>query len=254
MVNTLKKTCFLLGLISLCGCATMYNPATGRNEFILINSATEESIGKNVIPGFLKEHPLSENNDLQLRVVRIGNKVVTASDRQDIQYKFSVLEDKELNAVTLPGGFIYINSGLANLLNDDELAFVLAHETGHVAARHIAKKLQSGMAYQLLLGIAFAGLGDEASAGSQQIVQGADTVYNLVSLSYSRKDEYEADRLAVRYAGRSGFDPYASISALEKIKQNEGPQWKILGYFRTHPYVDERIDSLKKNIPVIIER
>jgi predicted Zn-dependent protease len=174
------------------------------------------------------------------------------SDRQDIEYNFYVLEDKELNALTLPGGFIYVNNGLVKILNDDELAYVLAHEIGHVAARHIAKKLQSSMAYQLILGIAFTSVGDSAGGNAQGIASGVDAVYNLVDLAYSRKDEYEADRLAVKYAYKSGFDPYASISSLEKIKKEEGPNWKVLGYFRTHPYVDERISALKSIIPQMI--
>ena len=150
--------------------------------------------------------------------------------------------------MTIPGGFIYVNEGLMKVLNDKELAYVVAHEVGHTAARHIVKKMQAGMTYQLILTAAFAGLGGDAGSAADA-AQAVDTVYNLVSLSYSRKDEYEADRLGVKYAFLSGSDPYAAISALEKIKKEEGPNWKVLGYFRTHPYVDERIAALKKFIP-----
>jgi predicted Zn-dependent protease len=104
------------------------------------------------------------------------------------------------------------------------------------------------MTYQLILTVAFAGLGGN-SGDATEVMRGVNTVYNLIQLSYSRKDEYEADRLGAKYALGSGFDPYASISALEKIKKEEGPNWKMLGYFRTHPYVDERIAALKKFIP-----
>lgn len=227
----------------------MYNPATGKNEFIFINSETEVALGQSVIPELNKKHPVSRDTELQNRVQSVGNRIAAVSDRKDIGYKFQVLEDKELNALTLPGGFIYINEGLAKVLTDDELAYVLAHETAHVAARHIAKKLQANMGYQLILGIANARLGDSAGESATNIARGVNTVYNLVGLSYSRKDEYEADRLAVKYAFKAGFDPYASLSALEKIKKEEGPDWKVLGYFRTHPYVDERIRALKIFIP-----
>ena len=230
----------------------MYNPATGRNEFIFINSETEVALGKSVIPELIKEHPLSRNLYLEERAEAIGGRLAAVSDRQDITYKFYVLEDKELNAMALPGGFIYINRGLIEILNDDELAYVLGHETGHVAARHIAKKLQANMGYQLILGIAFASVGDGSGESAADIARGVDTVYSLVGLSYSRKDEYEADRLAVKYAFRAGFNSYGSLSALEKIKQEEGPNWKVLEYFRTHPYVDERIKALKDFIPGVI--
>lgn len=247
-IKRLGHTLGICWLVFLSGCSTLYNPASGKKEFILINSAIEEAIGKNVISEITKDHPVSKDRYLTERVKRIGERLAHASDRQDINYKFSVLEDKELNAMALPGGYIYINSGLAKALNDDELAYVLGHEVGHVALRHIAKKIQSNMAYQLVLGIAFASLGDDPGKSAQDIASGVDTVYNLISLGYSRKDEYEADRLGVKYAARSGFKPDAAISALEKIKKEEGPNWKVLGYFRSHPYADERIAAIKKII------
>lgn len=236
---------FLAGFLFLGGCATLYNPATGRNEFILIDSETETALGKSVVKEVTRQHPLAQEANLQERARRAGRKLAQASDRQDIEYNFSVLNDKELNAMALPGGFIFVNKGLMNVLDDDELAYVLGHEVGHVAARHIAKKLQSGMAYQLLMQIAFAGAGSDAAA----IAGGIDTVYNLIDLGYSRQDEYEADRLGVKYAFRAGFKPGAALSSLEKIKQEEGPNWKVLGYFRSHPYAEERIAALKKIIP-----
>jgi len=244
----LRGFIILFSIMALAGCATTYNPATGRNEIILISSSTEVSLGQKVIPQLLKEYPLSDDSGLQKRLESIGSRIAEVCDRQDIGYKFSVLKNKELNALTIPGGFIYVNEGLMKVLNDDELAYVVAHEAGHTAARHIVKKIQSSMAYQLILTAAFAGLGGD-SGGAASALSAVDTVYGLVQLSYSRKDEYEADRLGAKYALRSGFDPYASILALEKIKKEEGPNWKVLGYFRTHPYADERIAALKKFIP-----
>jgi predicted Zn-dependent protease len=235
-------------LFFLSGCTTLYNPATGRNEFILIDTKTEVAIGRNVIDDFIRRHPLSDDENLQRRIQRIGRQIASVSDRQDIEYEFKVLRDKELNALTLPGGFIYINKGLADKLTDDEIAYVLAHEVGHTAAKHIAKKLQANMAYQLLLSVAFASIGSRAQESAANVARGIDAVYNLIGLSYSRKDEFEADRLAAKYVFKAGFNPYACLSALEKIKKSEGPNWKVLKYFRTHPYVDERIEALKANI------
>jgi predicted Zn-dependent protease len=239
----------LVGLLNLCGCATLYNSATGKNELIFINSATETAMGRNVQKDLLKKHPLANDPTLQERAQRVGGKVASVSDRKDIVYKFSVLADKELNAMALPGGYIYIYKGLMDIVNDDELAYVLGHETGHVAARHIAKKLQSNMAYQTILNMAFIGVAVGTGVNAQPIALGVDKVYSLIELGYSRQDEYEADRLAAKYAFKSGFNPYAAISALEKIKKQEGPNWKVLGYFRSHPYVEERIKALTGFIP-----
>lgn len=246
------KTKVLAGigmLLFLSGCATLYNPATGRNEFILIDSQTEVAIGRNVSAELTRRHPLTNEKDLQDRVQRIGAGLAAASDRKDIEYKFSVLADKQLNAMALPGGFIYVNKGLMDVLNDDEVAYVLGHEVGHVAARHIAKKIQSAIAYELLLSIAFASMGNSPPSSATSIARGINTIYKLIDLGYSRKDEYEADRLGVKYAFKAGFNPYAALSALGKIKKEEGPNWKVLGYFRSHPYADERITALKTVIP-----
>lgn len=244
------KVLTALGIfLFLSGCSTLYNPATGRKEFILIDSRMETAIGRNVSAELIKKHPLTDEKNLQDRVQKIGAGLVAASDRKDIEYKFSVLADKELNAMALPGGFIYVNKGLMDILNNDEVAYVLGHEVGHVAARHIAKKMQSSMAYELLLTIAFTAIGDTPASNAKVIARGIDTIYNLIDLGYSRKDEYEADRLGVKYAFKARFNPYAALSALEKIKKEEGPNWKVLGYFRSHPYVDERIKALKTIIP-----
>lgn len=249
MVRSLFKPIIIGLFLFLSGCATTYNPATGREEYIFINSATEVAIGENVVSELTKKYPVSNESELQDRVKRIGARLAEVSDRKDIEYKFSVLEDKELNAMTLPGGFIFANKGLMNVLDDDELAYVLGHEVAHTAAKHLVKKIQSNMAYQLLLSVAFAAAGNKQTSTVENVARGVNTVYNLIALSYSRKDEYEADRLAVKYAFKAGFNPSAALSTLEKLKQEEGPNWKLLRYFQTHPYVDERIEALKEIIP-----
>jgi predicted Zn-dependent protease len=249
MVKIFKCLFLTAVLLILSGCTTLYNPATGRNEMIFLNSASEVSIGQGVIPDFLKQHPLSTNSELRRRVEAVGGRLAAVSDRQDIAYHYDLLADKELNALALPGGYVYVYEGLAKILNDDELAYVIGHETGHVAARHIAKQMQANMTYQVLLGIAFAAVGDKAGGSSDTLAQGMNTIYNMVALGYSRQDEYQADRLGARYAFRAGYNPWASLSALEKIKKEEGPNWKVLGYFRSHPYVEDRIKALQTAIP-----
>jgi len=250
----LKAIIFLPVTFLLAGCATLYNPATGKNEAIFINSKTESAIGQGAVAELAKKYRISTDSVLLGRAAQVGRRVSSVSDRQDIGYKFSVLEDKELNAFTLPGGFVYINEGLIKILNDDELAYVLGHEVGHVAARHIAKKLQTNMTYQLLLGIAFVGLGAGGnSPAAQGAAQGVDTIYGLVGLGYSRQDEYQADALGVKYAYKAGFNPNAAISALEKIKEKGGNP-KLLVYLRSRPYTEDRIKAIKPIIAQMISK
>lgn len=248
--NFLKKVPLLSALFIICGCATLYNPATERNEVILINTATEGAIGENINRQFASQHSVWREEAAASRVRSVGARLAAVCERKDIEYKFFVLSDSTLNALALPGGFIYINKGLLDLVNDDELAYVLGHEVGHVAAKHMVKKLQGNMAYQLILSAAFASAADKLGPNAGDIAQGIDTAYGLVvDLPFSRKDEYEADRLAVKYAYNAGFDPYGSLSALELIGQTEGPNWRVMGYFRTHPFAEDRARALKAYIP-----
>lgn len=246
-LSSMLKRIFLILLCSflLSGCRTVYNPATEKNELILISDSYETSIGKNVSDEIQKKEKVSHNWQEEARVQSAGKKIAQICDRNNLEYHFYVLDDKELNAFSLPGGFIYINSGLLEKVNDDELSFVLGHEIGHVAAKHAVKKIQSTMAFQLLLTAALTAAGGSNSVGA--IAQASDQVYSLISLGYSREDEYFADKLGVKYSSKSGFNPRAAITALEKIKAGEnqagggGP-----AYLRTHPYPDDRIKALEK--------
>jgi predicted Zn-dependent protease len=249
MVRLIKLNFILILILMLSGCATLYNPATGQNEMIFLDSATESSIGKNTVPELLKQHPLSKDAAMQERLRTVGSRLAGVSDRQDVTYTFGVLADKELNAMALPGGYVFVNQGLMSILSDDELAYVVGHEVGHVAARHIAKQMQANMTYQVILGVAFAGLGSKMGSGGDALSQGADAIYNVIALGYSRKDEYQADRIGVRYSYKAGYNPWASLTALEKIKKEEGTNWKVMGYFRSHPYVEDRIRALQTAIP-----
>ena len=230
------------------GCATVYNPATEKREFIFINDSTETALGKSVSEQVSKKEKILHDPALEARLERIGKKIAGVSDRP-LNYEFHLLDNKELNAFSLPGGIIYIYKGLFNKLNDDELAFVLGHEVGHVAARHAVKKLQSDMTFQLILTVAFAAAGGQADSGAAELAKATDTMFNLISLGYSRQDEYLADRLGVKYAFKSGFIPSAAITALEKIKGTQESGSKVLEYLRTHPYVDERIKAVGKEMP-----
>ncbi len=231
-------------VLFLGGCVTVYNPATGRHESLLIDTKSEVSIGRDMDIELKRQMKFSNDLFMDERLQRIGEKVAAASDRQDLEYHFKVIENKELNAFTTPGGFIYVNSGLMERANDDELACVLAHEIGHVAARHTVKKMQTAMGYSILMGIA-SGVNTQ-----QSMLQAVDIVFNLASLGYGRKDEELADKLAVRYARRSGFSPYGMVTFFQKLKKDadrSGRQAPLV-FLSSHPAIDERIKNVEKEI------
>lgn len=243
-----KKYIILLMIMFLfTGCATIYNPATQRNELILIDTGSEVSLGKAMSKQINSEYKISKDPSWNERLNRVGQQVAASSDRQDLKYQFFVIEDNDLNAFALPGGFIYVNSAVLKEASDDELACVLAHEIGHVAARHSVKKLQVALGYQIVMSLAF------GKSSAVDLSRAINVVFNVVSLGYSREDERLADRLAVKYAYKSRYRPEAMISFFNKLKdqsQKRGQGYN-LAFLSSHPPVDERINNIKKEISLI---
>ena len=235
-------TIIFIGLFAS-GCATVYNPATEKKEFIFIDTSSEVSLGRNIDLQVRSQYKISKDKRMVKRLHKIAGSIAAVSDRQDLKYEFNVLAGKEINAFAIPGGFIYVFAGLMDKTTDDELACVIAHEIGHVAARHIVKKLQAQMGYELLMGFAF-------SSGKPQDMQRAvNFTFNVINLGYSREDEMEADRLSVKYAYASGRNPRAMISFLRKLEslQRKGILDQVT-IFRTHPQTNKRIEHLEKLI------
>jgi predicted Zn-dependent protease len=239
---------FLLAML-LTGCATVTNPATQKKEYILINSLEEVQIGRSMSETIVKkEIPPLDDPAKQLAVNRIGNRIVQASDRKEIVYHFMILDSPDLNAFALPGGYVYIYNGLLGRVDEQALAAVLAHEVGHVAAKHSIKKLQAALGYDLLMGIALVGLGNKDPQLAEEVGRLSNTVYDLLSRGYSRQDELLADRLAVKYLSQAGFDPHAMVRVLEILQKEKGPGGRVFEILSTHPRMEERIKKVKEEI------
>lgn len=226
------------------GCATQYNPATGKEELVLISSEAEVKKGRSLSKRVQKKFEAEQDWRAQDRVERVGARIAAVCDRKDISYEFEVLSGQEMNAFALPGGYVYVFKGLFDRLDsDDELAGVLAHEIGHIVARHSITRTQSSIGYTALRILLSRMEGDPLSR--QKAYQGI----NELMMSYSREDEIEADILAVRYVKLAGYNPEGILSVLEKLKRIElekpiGPkrQW------RSHPYIHDRIRATKEEI------
>lgn len=247
LINTL--IIFILS-IPLAGCATVYNPATGREEIILIDTRFEIAIGASSVTQLGDKYKLSESKQDLERLNRIGQKIALASDRQDLKYSFYLIEDKSLNAFTIPGGHVYIFRGLYELLDDDELACVLAHEIGHASARHPAKRLEAALGYQILSTIALAAYqkGKRQKKQTAYIAYAASTAFNLAILGYSREDEFQADELAVKYSHKAGFNPRGMIGVFKKLEEKQEKGFPVPYILRSHPYLKERAVRTKEKI------
>jgi len=236
---------FVLVIALFCtGCATVYNPATGRNEFVVMDDKAEVRWGQGMAEQFKAQYPMVNDKEVLDRVDRIGQQVAAASYRNYLQYRFYVIDMDTQNAFAVPGGFIFIYRGLLDRLNDDQLAFVLSHEVGHICARHSVKKLVPNVGAALLTTLLF------HKEGQKPARESAQQLYNMVAMGYSRSDEYQADRLGVEGAKKAGFDPKVALSvfklfeSLEEEKVSQGAD--IPYYLRTHPFPDQRAQNVEK--------
>lgn len=249
-----KSLFIFLAVIFITGCATVYNPATERREAVFITTEQEVNIGRQVEREVLQSFKLSNDPAYIRRTILIGNKLAAVSDRQDLIYKFGVVESKDINAFALPGGSVYVTTGLLKAVaSDDELAAVIGHEVGHISARHPVKRLESQMGYSFLVTLAY--MLDTRSADVknrlwEDIRLATDTTFKLIALGYSRRDEMLADSLGVVYSGRSGYDPRAAVTFLKKLAEEERgtPEWLI--FLRSHPYAKERVAALEEWLSV----
>ena len=228
----------------LAGCSTEYNLATKQEEKYYYSTDKEVKMGQAINRRVEKELKFAEDPLMKKRVEDIGKKIVAVSDRKEIDYYFQVLEDDTVNAVSLPGGYVYVNSGLLDKVsNDDELACIIAHEVGHIVARHSIKKLQAMQSYSVLrLLVAVA-------PGSAEVGNAADVAFTQFLLGYNREDELLADQLGTRYAKLAGYDPHSMVTFLLKLQDiNRRMPLQERSYYKTHPYVPDRIRVVKQEM------
>ncbi len=235
-----KRLCFLIVLSSLFffGCVT--NPATKKYDFVLMSEQQELDIGRKMAPEIAREYGSYESEPLQQYVNSVGQLIAESSDRPDLVYRFTVLNSPIVNAFALPGGYIFITRGLLSHMNSEaELAGVLAHETGHVTARHSVRQYTKAVSYQVGTSIASIFMPDVANFSNFM-----DLVFTTISSGYSRAYETEADMLALRYAEKAGYDACAIGSMLKTLKlldrYSEGKKTHT-SLFATHPETEKRI-------------
>ncbi len=236
----------IVGLV-LSGCVTQeYNAATGREDIMMVTTEKEIDMGRRIAESIEKSTEIELDPDplMSERVRQIGQRIAAVSDRQEVNYTFRVIDEDEVNAFALPGGYIFLFRGLVEKVeSDDELASVMAHEVAHVVARHSIKRLQGGVGYtilQILMAVS-------GSSGSD--MRGVNAAFGQLIMSYSREDEALADKIAVKYLKEAGFDPRAMISFLEKMQViNREQPLRPYSSYRSHPHIADRIRMVKQDL------
>ena len=238
----------LLVLLCLAGCAgTSYNVGTEQQETLFISTDREIALGEGVAKKVEEEYTVIRDPELLERLDRVAPRIVAVADRKDLSYRFTIVEipeeEDEPNAFALPGGPVYVTKSLFKLVKtDDELAAVLAHEVGHIVAKHTVKRIQTAIGLQALQILA-AGTG----AADGRTSQGMNLAFVSLLLEYSQADELQADRLSSKYLKLAGYDPNAAVTFMQRLRDYTFKQeLRQHSYFRTHPFFADRIRQLRQ--------
>jgi predicted Zn-dependent protease len=257
------RALLILGLLPLlalpAACERVVNPATGEAEYTTLGPEEERAIGRQQHPQVLQEFGGAYQDEaLQRYVEQIGERLVGVSDIPGQDFTFTVLSSDLPNAFALPGGYVYVTRGLLALAeNEAEVAGVLGHEIGHVAARHAAQRQTQATGAGILATLGTIGaaiLGGETAAQLAQQVGGLGAEAWVAG--YSRDQELEADDLGLRYLVEAGYDPRAMATFLRKLDLETQLRRKLsgtdgeaaFGWFATHPRTLDRVERVAAEV------
>ncbi len=254
-LSPFRKPLLALALIAigplLSACST--SEATGRTFFNGgMSPEQEQEVGRTEHVKIVKEFGgvYDEDPALTKYITKLGTFLGKTSETPNQNFTFTLLDSPVVNAFALPGGYVYTTRGLLALANDEaELAGVIAHEIGHVTAKHSAERYGSTLTANILA----AGVG--ILTGSGEAARAVSTVGNLAVTGFSREQEFEADLLGVRYLTRGGFDPNGMGEFLTQLQASSRLDATIAGdpdradkfnIMQTHPRTADRIDRAIK--------
>jgi len=225
-------------VFSMAGCATS---GINKGDINLISSSEEVAMGQEFAAEIGTEFEIYDDAQLTAYVQSVGDRITRICDRRDIDYHFAVIKNDEMNAFALPGGYIYVYTGLMKTVDDEaQLAAVLAHEVGHVTARHATERLTAMYGAQAAVSLL---LGDDPAA--YQVLL-ANIFSTTGFLAYSRANEYEADRLGTSYTSMAGYDPEGMAELLGKFVDTEARDpSKLEQWLSTHPPARDRIGKVE---------
>jgi predicted Zn-dependent protease len=210
----------------------------------------EMALGKQLAAEVARQAKMLDDPLISEYINRVGQNLVRNSDAK-VPFTFRVIEAEDLNAFALPGGYVFVNTGLIQMAEEeDEFAGALAHEIAHVAARHSTRReTKSELANIATIPLSVL-LGGWAGVAARQ---GASILVPMTFLSFTRRDEAEADYLGLQYMYAAGYDPTGEITILERLGAlNRQKPGKVSRLFSTHPMDSDRIQKAQAEIEKIL--
>ena len=251
-----KYACLLILLLPLISCAGAkpytkpYEEAEVGGGFNLFSEEDELKLGEAFSEEVEGEYPLLKEQSINNYVSEIGQNLARHSKRPDIPYHFKVVDTKAVNAFALPGGYVYINRGLLDLVdNESELAGIMGHEIGHIVARHGTRQLSKRLVLAGILIGASEAIGQKSEKWGAITQVAGSLGFFLGMMKYSRDDERESDWLAINEMYRAGYNPEGMVTLFGKFKKlhKRNPS-RFEQFFLSHPNTDERIENMKQEL------
>lgn len=245
-----RRQLLLLPLIVVfAGCASVartVDKGTGAMGEVLLPVSEEARLGQQLADEVNRQEKIHPDQNVQAYVAKVGQRIATASrdKRKGIRYRFTVIDEpRTINAFALPGGHIYVYSGLILAAKSEaELAAVLGHEVGHVTSRHAARALGTAFGLETLSRIA---LGGEPNTIAQ--IASAVAAQGYMS-RHSRDAEREADERGLDYLIAAGYEPAAMPRFFQTLARHSGSASSLEQFFASHPQPAERAKSLDQAI------
>ncbi|MEO7502111.1 MAG: M48 family metallopeptidase [Gemmatimonadaceae bacterium] len=205
-----------------------------------ISTQQEVQMGQQEAAQINQQLPLVRDPEANRYINILGDQIASRTSRGDLDWRFYIVDSKEVNAFAVPGGFVYVNRGLIERTeNMTELAGVLGHEIGHVVRRHTVKQMEKAQGANI--GVTLACV--LTNVCNSQIAQaGINIAGTAVFAKFSRGDETEADVEAVNNTVRAGISPRGIVTMFEKlIAERKQGRSAVAGWFATHPGEEDRI-------------
>jgi predicted Zn-dependent protease len=217
--------------------------AAGCENPLEINRDTEIAIGRQGAADLEAQYGVVRDPAMQQRLDAIGKRMAAVSEEPDFPWTFKILNSKEVNALALPGGFVYATKGMMDYVPDDgQLAGVLAHEIVHADHHHAKAAIEKSMTQALLVDLV-------TQKSSQSIQQAAQIAVELEMREGYRDKEYEADQIGTEYAFQAGYRANGLRDLLKYLYEKEGDPSRITWLLQSHPPLSKRIERLDEYLP-----
>lgn len=200
---------------------------------VKITEKQEMEIGDEIFTEIQKQYKINDNHPIRPKILAMINKLTANAKRKGITYKVHIIDDdKFVNAFAIAGGHLHIATGLIKEVgSDDELAFIVGHEIGHVDAGHCIRQIKKALTAQQF--------GELGSVANQ--------MGSVITAPFGQADEYEADKYGAYYTHNAGYNAYKGMDFFARLEKNE--KYNVFGKMtRSHPYSKQRKSCLKEYI------